>query len=201
MATLNAFSISKAVAGAKPSTSSFLPSVSFSPSFQNSKASRKLTISSAKRMYDDPFDYGEDPDLQFGSLLSEGRQSATIPKPPRDETSPEGYLKFPSGYNPEIASLGLYIRGDVRSCAIFVVGGVYENLLFFPVIQLLKEKYPGVEIDVIASARGKQVYELNKNVRRAWVYDVEDVLVVPADFADMLGKIKVTHLSPFLCPI
>lgn len=149
-------------------------------------------------MFDDPFNYGEDPEIEFGDLMASGKQSATVPRPPTDETSKDGFLKFPQGHNIEIASLGLYIRGDVRKCALLVAGGVYENLLFFPVIQLLKEKYPGVSIDVVATARGKQAYEMNKNVRRAWVYDVEDVQVVPADYMDMLGKLKVRMLPPGL---
>lgn len=143
-----------------------------------------------KGMFDDPFNYGDDPDMSYGDLLSEGRQQAEAPRPPNDETSDQGYLKFPSGYLPEIASLGLYIRDDVRKCAIFVTGGVYENLLFFPVIQLLKDRYPGVEVDIISTPRGKQTYEMNKNVRRSWVYDVEDVLVMPADYVEMLGRLK-----------
>ncbi|CAI5476091.1 unnamed protein product [Closterium sp. Yama58-4] len=141
-------------------------------------------------MFDDPFDYGEDPDMEYGDLLSSGKQDAVDPRPPTDTTSNEGWLKFPSGHNPEIASLGLYIRDDVRSCAILVAGGVYENLLFFPVISLLKEKYPGVKIDVAAPPRGKQTYEINKNVRRAWVYDPEDPFVTPAEYTEFLGKLK-----------
>lgn len=195
MASLGALSVGqmalKSIGASSSLSGSFIPSFSTPISSLKSKKEKKTrgcNIYAGKRTYEDPFDYGEDPDIEFGSLFSEGRQSATIPRPQTDEST--GLLKFPRGYNPEIASLGHYIRGDVRSCAIIVAGGVYENLLFFPVIQLMKDLYPGVEIDVIASARGKQVYELNKNVRRAWVYDVEDVLVIPADFADMLGKLK-----------
>ncbi|CAI5531449.1 unnamed protein product [Closterium sp. Naga37s-1] len=141
-------------------------------------------------MFDDPFDYGEDPDMEYGDLLSSGKQDAVDPRPPTDTSSNDGWLKFPPGHNPEIASLGLYIRDDVRSCAILVAGGVYENLLFFPVISLLKEKYPGVKIDVAAPPRGKQTYEINKNVRRAWVYDPEDPFVTPAEYTEFLGKLK-----------
>lgn len=70
-------------------------------------------------------------------------------------------------------------------------GGVYENLLYFPVIQLIKNRYPGVEIDVIASARGKQTYEINKNVRFANVYDLDEDFPVPAEYTDMIGVLKV----------
>lgn len=57
----------------------------------------------------------------------------------------------------EIASLPLKIRGDVRRCCCVISGGVYENLLFFPVIQLIKDRYPGVQIDVVTSARGNRL--------------------------------------------
>lgn len=111
--------------------------------------------------FDDPFDYGEDEEEdeeeEFGQLLSRGVQNARDPIPDRDEDSAMGFLDFPAGYMPEIASLGTLIRNDVRRCLCIVSGGVYENLLFFPVIQLLKNRYPGVKIDIMAGARGKQV--------------------------------------------
>eukprot|EP00850_Spirogloea_muscicola_P005714 SM000026S08963 [mRNA] locus=s26:734476:737144:- [translate_table: standard] len=141
-------------------------------------------------MFDDPFDYGEDEDLAYGDLLADGQQSAQEPRPPNDPDSAFGSLLFPKMYQPEIASLGLYIRGDVRRCVCLVAGGVYENLLFFPIVQLLKNKYPGVRIDVVANARAKQTHELNKNVRRAWTYELEDPFVVPVDYTEFLGKLK-----------
>lgn len=111
--------------------------------------------------FDDPFNYGEDEEQdgeeEFGQLLSRGVQDARDPIPDRDEDSAMGFLDFPAGYMPEIASLGTLIRNDVRRCLCIVSGGVYENLLFFPVIQLLKNRYPGVKIDIMAGARGKQV--------------------------------------------
>ena len=44
---------------------------------------------------------------------------------------------------------------------------------------------------MIATARGKQTYEMNKNVRYANVYDVEKEFVVPADYMETIGMIKV----------
>lgn len=76
-----------------------------------------------------------------------------------------------------------------------ISGGVYENLLFFPAIQLLKDRYPGVQIDVVASARGKQTYELNKNVRWSNVYDPDDYFPEPAEYTDMVGLLKVGSFS------
>lgn len=52
-------------------------------------------------------------------------------------------------------------------------------------------RYPGVLIDVIASARGKQTFELNKNVRWANVYDLDDDWPEPAEYTDILGVMKV----------
>lgn len=89
--------------------------------------------------------------------MSTGPQSAEDPTGKPNPNSEFGYLEFPPGYMPEIASLGTMLRNDVRKCLCVVAGGVYENLLFFPVIQLLKNRYPGVKIDVMATARGKQV--------------------------------------------
>lgn len=47
----------------------------------------------------------------------------------------------------------------------------------------------------MASARGKQTYELNKNVRWATVYDPDDDFPEPAEYTDMLGVLKVSWYS------
>ncbi|MQL75552.1 hypothetical protein Taro_007913 [Colocasia esculenta] len=145
----------------------------------------------------DPFDDGYDPDMEYGSLFSDGKQEED-PRPPDDPNNPYGFLKFPAGYNVEVASLGLKVRGDVRRCCCVVSGGVYENLLFFPVIQLLKNRYPGVQVDVIAGPRGKQTYELNKNVRWANAYDPDDDFPEPAEYTDMIGVIKGRYYDMIL---
>nr|KYP53898.1 hypothetical protein KK1_000062 [Cajanus cajan] len=137
----------------------------------------------------DPFDDGEDPDMEYGSLFTDGKQEEDL-RPPDDPDNPYGFLKFPSGYSVEIASLALKVRGDVRRCCCVISGGVYENLLFFPAIQMIKDKYPGVQIDVVASERGKQTYELNKNVRWANAYDPDDDFPEPAEYTDMVGVLK-----------
>lgn len=46
-------------------------------------------------------------------------------------------------------------------------------------------------MDVLASARGKQTYELNKNVRWANAYDPDDEWPEPAEYTDMVGVLKV----------
>lgn len=138
----------------------------------------------------DPFDDGEDLDMEYGSLFADGKQEED-PRPPDNPDSPYGFLKFPMGYNVEIAPLALKVRGDVRRCCCIISGGVYENLLFFPAIQLIKDRYPGVQVDVVASPRGKQTYELNKNVRWANAYDPDDDFPEPAVYIDMIGLLKV----------
>ncbi|KVH99020.1 photosynthetic NDH subunit of subcomplex B 1, chloroplastic [Cynara cardunculus var. scolymus] len=145
----------------------------------------------------DPFDTGEDPDMEYGSQYSEGKQSED-PRPPENPDNPYGFLKFPMGFMPEVASLGLKIRGDVRRCCCVISGGVYENLLFFPTIQLLKDRYPGVQVDVLSSARGKQTYEMNKNVRWADVIDPDDDFPEPAEYLDLLGLIKNRYYDMIL---
>lgn len=145
-----------------------------------------------KNQWLDPFDYGDDPEMEYGSMFSDGKQDED-PRPPDNPDNPYGFLKFPMGYSVEVASLGLKIRGDVRRCCCVISGGVYENLLFFPTIQLIKERYPGVQVDVLASPRGKQTYELNKNVRWADAYDPDEDFPEPAVYTDMIGILKVGH--------
>ncbi|CAL5444214.1 unnamed protein product [Camellia sinensis] len=145
----------------------------------------------------DPFDDGDDPELQYGSLFTDGKQEED-PRPPDNPENPYGFLKFPMGYSVEIASLGLKIRGDVRRCCCVVSGGVYENLLFFPAIQLIKDRYPGVQVDVVAAGRGKQSYELNKNVRWADAYDPDEDFPEPAVYTDMIGIIKGRYYDMIL---
>lgn len=67
------------------------------------------------------------------------------------------------------------------------------NVVFFiaELFSNLPTRYPGVQIDIVASARGKQTYELNKNVRWANVYDVDDDWPDPGEYTDMTGVLKV----------
>ncbi|KAL5574467.1 hypothetical protein UlMin_016166 [Ulmus minor] len=147
------------------------------------------TNAKKKNPWLDPFDDGEDPNMEYGSLFADGKQEED-PRPTDNPDNPYGFLKFPMGYSVEIASLALKVRGDVRRCCCIISGGVYENLLFFPVIQLIKDRYPGVQVDVVASDRGKQTYELNKNVRWADEYDIDDHFPEPAVYTDMVGLLK-----------
>jgi hypothetical protein len=150
-----------------------------------------FTVSAKKKNpWLDPFEPVEDPDMELNTPFPDGKQLED-PRPPDSPENPYGFLKFPQGYNVELDSLASYVRGDVRRCCCLISGGVYENLLYFPVIQLIKNRYPGVLIDVITSARGKQTYEINKNVRFANAYDLEESFPVPAEYTDMIGVLKV----------
>lgn len=146
----------------------------------------------------DPFeDEVEDPYAEYGSFFTDGKQEED-PRPPDNPDNPYGFLKFPMGFTVELASLPLKIRGDVRRCCCVISGGVYENLLFFPVIQLIKDRYPGVQVDILASDRGKQTFELNKNVRWANVYDPDDEWPDPAEYTDMVGLLKSRYYDMVL---
>uniref|UniRef100_A0A803MC05 NAD(P)H dehydrogenase subunit 48 n=2 Tax=Chenopodium quinoa TaxID=63459 RepID=A0A803MC05_CHEQI len=176
-----------------PSNSNHLTKLSFLNPLEHSlSAKRPILLPQAKKKnpWLDLFDDGEDdPDIEYGSLYTDGKQEED-PRPPDNPGNPYGFLKFPQGYSVEVASLASKVRGDVRRCCCVISGGVYENLLFFPVIQLIKDRYPGVQIDIITSARGKQTYEMNKNVRWATVYDPDDHFPDPAEYTDMIGLLK-----------
>jgi hypothetical protein len=79
-------------------------------------------------------------------------------------------------------------------CICLVAGDVVENLLFFPVLEQLRRRYPGVIVDIFANERGKQAYELNWIVRRTNVVPFGDEMLVGAEYADFVGKMKVRRL-------
>uniref|UniRef100_A0A0F7GY89 NAD(P)H dehydrogenase subunit 48 n=1 Tax=Masdevallia picturata TaxID=125444 RepID=A0A0F7GY89_9ASPA len=177
-----------------------LPSIHYSPHLKlvtshptnlpQSNRPKLSTHANKKNSWLDPFDDGPIPDdMEFGSLFTDGKQEED-PRPPDNPDSPYGFLKFPQGYNVELTMLASKIRGDVRRCCCIISGGVYENLLFFPAIQLIKDRYPGVQVDIVASPRGKQSYEINKNVRWATAYDPDCSFPEPAEYIDMLSVLK-----------
>ncbi|KAK4350226.1 hypothetical protein RND71_029539 [Anisodus tanguticus] len=125
-----------------------------------------------KNQWLDPFDYGDDPEMEYGSLFADGKQDED-PRPPDNPDNPYGFLKFPMGYSVEIASLGLKIRGDVRRCCCVIDGGVYENLLFFPTIQMIKDRW-------------------------ANAYDLDDDFPEPAEYTDMVGILKSRYYDMIL---
>ncbi|KAG6510511.1 hypothetical protein ZIOFF_028535 [Zingiber officinale] len=140
------------------------------------------------------------PDYQDrGTCDQRHSETEEDPRPPDNPSNPYGFLKFPMGFNVELASLVSKVRGDVRLCCCVISGGVYENLLFFPVIQLIKDRYPDVQINVVASPRGKQVYEVNKNVRWANVYDLDEDFPEPAEYVNMIGLLKTQNVHQNVC--
>ncbi|KAM3380635.1 photosynthetic NDH subunit of subcomplex B 1, chloroplastic [Capsicum galapagoense] len=175
----------------------FLNNNSLYTTFSARKSGSFCLNAKKKNPWLDPFDYGDDPEMEYGSLFSDGKQDED-PRPPDNPDSPYGFLKFPMGYSVEIASLGLKIRGDVRRCCCVLDGGVYENLLFFPAIQMIKDRYPGVQVDIVASPRGKQTFEMNKNVRWANAYDLDDDFPEPAEYTDMVGILKSRYYDMIL---
>ncbi|XP_073036335.1 photosynthetic NDH subunit of subcomplex B 1, chloroplastic [Primulina eburnea] len=180
-----------------PSTQITNLAFSTNPGKQSKKYASVLPNAKKKNPWLDLFDQGDDPETEYGELFSDGKQEED-PRPPDNPDNPYGFLKFPAGYNVEIASLGLKIRGDVRRCCCVISGGVYENLLFFPAIQLIKDRYPGVQVDIVASDRGKQTYEINKNVRWANEYDLDDDWPDPVEYTDMIGVIKNRYYDMIL---
>nr|CAD1831947.1 unnamed protein product [Ananas comosus var. bracteatus] len=143
-------------------TSSFSSSPSHKPfSLLPHKRAHVNTFAAAaagkgkKNPWLDPFDDGEDPDMEYTSLFADGKQEED-PRPPDNPDNPYGFLKFPQGYNVELDSLASKVRGDVRRCCCVISGGVYENLLFFPAIQLIRDRYPGVQVDVVAPRGGSK---------------------------------------------
>ncbi|XP_073126483.1 photosynthetic NDH subunit of subcomplex B 1, chloroplastic [Henckelia pumila] len=180
-----------------PSTQITHLAFSTNPAKQSKKFASVLPNAKKKNPWLDPFDQGDDPEMEYGQLFADGKQEED-PRLPDNPDNPYGFLKFPAGYAVELASLPLKIRGDVRRCCCVISGGVYENLLFFPAIQLIKDRYPGVQVDVVSSARGKQTYEINKNVRWANEYDLDDDWPEPADYTDMIGVLKNRYYDMIL---
>jgi ADP-heptose:LPS heptosyltransferase len=123
-----------------------------------------------------------------GGLL--GERQKENPALPKDPNSKAGFVQVPAGYLPEFADYGIFVRGDVRMCICLVAGDVVENLLFFPVLEQLRRRYPGVIVDIFANERGKQAYELNWIVRRTNVVPFGDEMLVGAEYADFVGKMK-----------
>ncbi|KAF9625372.1 hypothetical protein IFM89_022164 [Coptis chinensis] len=92
------------------SSSSQLTDLSFylNPSIEKHHCYKRPTVTvnlKKKNPWLDPYDYGEDPEMERGSLYSEGKQDED-PRPPENPNNPYGFLKLPYGYNIEIASLG-----------------------------------------------------------------------------------------------
>jgi len=70
-----------------------------------------------------------------------------------------------------------------------IPGGVGEQILFFPTLDGLKQKYPNAEIDVVVEPRAKAAYRVSKSVNDVITFDFKD-RSSPADWANLLGVIR-----------
>ncbi len=71
----------------------------------------------------------------------------------------------------------------------FIPGGVGEQILFFPTLDGLKQKYPDAEIDVVVEPRAKAAYRVSKSVNDVITFDFKD-RSSPADWANLLGVVR-----------
>eukprot|EP00899_Mesostigma_viride_P019489 jgi/Mesvir1/27541/Mv07299-RA.1 len=117
----------------------------------------------------------------------------------RASTDPNGYLDFPELYNIETSSLGIYVRGDAEAIICFTFGGVGEQLLFFPVVEALRRQNPLSSIDVACPAGSKKAWELNRNVRRTYAFDLGGSFLDPDEYTDFLGFMKQQYYGKGVC--
>ena len=70
-----------------------------------------------------------------------------------------------------------------------IPGGISDQLLFFPTLQTLQDKYPEAKIDVIVEPRSKSTYRVCKYVQEVLVFDFQDRNGL-ADYLNLLGMIR-----------
>jgi ADP-heptose:LPS heptosyltransferase len=70
-----------------------------------------------------------------------------------------------------------------------IPGGVGEQILFFPTLDGLQQKYPDAEIDVVVEPRAKAAYRVSRSVNDVITFDFKD-RSSPADWANLLGVIR-----------
>jgi ADP-heptose:LPS heptosyltransferase len=70
-----------------------------------------------------------------------------------------------------------------------VPGGIGDQILFFPTLDDLKQKYPNAEIDVVVEPRAKGAYRVSKSVNDVITFDFKD-RNSPADWANLLGVLR-----------
>lgn len=70
-----------------------------------------------------------------------------------------------------------------------IPGGISEQILFFPTLDDLKQKYPTAEIDVVVEPRAKAAYRVSKSVNDVLTFDFKD-RNSPADWANLLGVLR-----------
>jgi len=72
---------------------------------------------------------------------------------------------------------------------VLIPGGISDQILFFPTLQTLKNKYPQATIDVIVEPRSKNSYRICKYVQEVLVFDFQDRNGL-ADYLNLLGMIR-----------
>ncbi len=70
-----------------------------------------------------------------------------------------------------------------------VTGSIDNQLLFFPTLETLKQKYPQAAIDVLVEPRSKKAYRVCKNVDEVLVFDFQDRNSF-ADYLNLLGIMR-----------
>lgn len=70
-----------------------------------------------------------------------------------------------------------------------VPGGINEQLLFFPTLESLKNKYPNVLIDVLVEPLAKSSYRICPYVNEILFFDYQD-RNVSADYLNLVGVIR-----------
>ena len=70
-----------------------------------------------------------------------------------------------------------------------VPGGINEQLLFFPSLESLKNKYPNVLIDVLVEPLAKSAYRICPYVNEILFFDYQD-RNVSADYLNLVGVIR-----------
>ena len=70
-----------------------------------------------------------------------------------------------------------------------VPGGIGDQILFFPTLETLKEKYPHAAIDVLVEPSAKAAYRVCKNVHEILTFNYRDRSSL-ADYLDLLGVIR-----------
>lgn len=70
-----------------------------------------------------------------------------------------------------------------------VPGGIGDQILFFPTLETLKEKYPHAAIDVLIEPSAKPAYRVCKNVHEILAFNYRDRSSL-ADYLNLLGVIR-----------
>ncbi len=70
-----------------------------------------------------------------------------------------------------------------------IPGGIGDQILFFPTLETLKNKYPQAKIDVIVEPRSKVAYRVYQDIHEVLVFDYKDRNGL-ADYLNLLGIIR-----------